>query len=446
MSKIRIIPIVISLILSSMVGAQSTVRLQGKVVNEATGEALTGVHVILLKSHRGTTTDEQGNFEFLLAQGRTAVLEFSFIGYTTIQRSVSTTEMEAGSTLVIALVSRTVELPTVTISRPGPEVVYQREDLHVGDYHANDHGLWVLTYERPQYWHSGSEAGSQVFREARLHLLDTNFVELCSVRIPGDAVRLHHDHANRTIVEGTRKAWMATLVHKEVLLTAMDLGTLREEILPWTDSLPDLLLGSTMSKSYPAFEHIGYNVGTKETGVFCHVQEDHTMELFRSQFKYMTGRDKVIAMDLEKETGIEREIIAGYMTGFQNDLYFHLPYAPLFVVHDTLCIFDHAKGMIHRSRPDLTAIDEIPISYQKDRSWSERLIQDKADGSVYAVFKKNLRTWLRKVDPSTGALGPISRLTDPFPEEVQVHGRHVYYVYRPYGSLQHRTLYREAIH
>jgi len=27
-----------------------------------------------------------------------------------------------------------------------------------------------------------------------------------------------------------------------------------------------------------------------------------------------------------------------------------------------------------------------------------------------------------------------------------VHGRHVYYVYRPYGSLQHRTLYREAIH
>ncbi|MBP7154968.1 MAG: hypothetical protein KBA60_03085, partial [Flavobacteriales bacterium] len=339
-----------------------------------------------------------------------------------------------------------VELPAVTITRPGPEVVYQREDLHVGDYHANDQGLWVLTYERPQYWHRDSEVGAQVFREARLHLLDTNFVELCSVRIPGDAVRLHHDHANRTIIEGARKAWMATLVNKEILLSAIDLKALREEILPWTDSLPDLLLGSTMSATYPAFEHIGYHVGKKETHVFCQVQDDHTMELFRSQYKYMTGRDKVIAMDLEKGTGIEREIIAGYMTGFQNDPYFVLPYAPLFVVHDTLCIFDHAKGMIRRSRSDLTAIDEIPISYQKDRVWNERLIQDRANGSVYAVFAKNLLTWLRKVDPSTGNLGPISRLTHPFPEEVKVHGRHAYYVYRPYGSLQHRTLYRESVH
>ena len=445
MFRIRIVPVTICLFLSSLLCAQSNVRLHGTVVNEATGTALAGVHVKLLKSDRGTTTDEQGNFEFLLVRGRSVVLQFSFVGYTTIQRKLSAFELEAGSKLVIALVSRMVELPAVTITLPGPELVYQREDLHVGDYHANDQGLWVLTYERPQYWHRDSEAGAQVFREARLHLLDTNFVELCSVRIPGDAVRLHHDHANRTIVEGTRKAWITTLVSKEVLLSVIELKTLREQILPWTDSLPDLLLGSTMSKTYPAFEHIGYNLGTKETRVLCQVQEDHTMELFRSQYKYMTGRDKVIAMDLEKETGIEREIIAGYMTGFQNDPYFVLPYAPLFVIHDTLCIFDHAKGMIHRSRSDLTAINDVPINYQKDRNWSERLIQNRANGSVYAVYSKNLRTWLRKVDPSTGNLGPMNKLTHPFPEEVQVHGRHVYYVYRPYGSLQHRTLYREAI-
>lgn len=445
MFKIRILPIVITLFLSGWVCAQSRVALHGNVVNGTTGQALEGVHVKLVKSDRGTTTDRQGNFEFLVVGGKPAVLEFSIVGYTTIQRKLSTAEVGSGALMVIALSSRTVELPAVTISRPGPEVVYQREDLHVGDYHANDQGLWILTYERPQYWHSDQEAGAQVFREARLHLLDTNFVELCSVRIPGDAVRLQHDHANRTIVEGTRKAWSATLANKEILLNVIDLKTLREEILPWTDSLPDLLLGSTMSKTFPAFEHIGYNVDTKETRVLCHVQEDHTMELFRSQYKYMTGRDKVIAMDLEKETGIEREIIAGYMTGFQNNLYFVLPYAPLFVVHDTLCIFDHGLGVIKRSRFDLSVIDEVPISYQLDGSWSERLVQDRSDGSVYAVFTKNLRTWLRKVDPSTGALGPISRLTNPFPEEVQVHGAHVYYVYRPYGSLQHRTLYREAI-
>lgn len=51
----------------------------------------------------------------------------------------------------------------------------------------------MLTYEKPRLWHREAEAGRQVYRDARLHLLDTNFVERCSVRLPTEVERLHHD-------------------------------------------------------------------------------------------------------------------------------------------------------------------------------------------------------------------------------------------------------------
>ena len=90
----------------------------------------------------------------------------------------------------------------------------------------------------------------------------------------------------------------------------------------------------------------------------CTITDARTLELFRSQYKYMQGRDKVIAMDLALETGIDAEIIAGYMTGFPDDLYFHPPYAPLFVINDTLCVFDHYRERIARYNSALHPIGE----------------------------------------------------------------------------------------
>lgn len=170
------------------------------------------------------------------------------------------------------------------------------------------------------------------------------------------------------------------------------------------------------------------------------------MELFRSQYKYMSGRDKVIAMDLELETGVDREVIAGYMTAFHDDPYFQLPYAPLFVVDDVLCVFDHTTDRIRRFHRDRGHERDVPIAYHHERGWDSCLLQDPASGAVHALFKRGPHTWLRHVDAGTGSMGDRMELTHPYPEAIRIYDGYVYYVYRPFGSLQHRTLYREALH
>src|SRR5690606_11308322 len=162
----------------------------------------------------------------------------------------------------------------------------------------------------------------------------------------------------------------------------VDRDTLYSAILPWTDTLAGKLLGNDLDRTFPEFDHLAYDPDTDRIIPFCTVTDRHVLSLFRSEYKYMSGRDKVIAMDLELETGIDREIIAGYMTGFYNNIYFSVPYAPLFVVNDTIFIFDHSEGTIRCFDRELSAIGEIPMTHQNDRSWKKELLQDPVSKSI----------------------------------------------------------------
>lgn len=441
----RSIGVLIAGMLAAAAMSQDLV-LRGRVIDAATGRGIVDAHVRLKGTSTIAVSDVNGSFVLACPGPAAVTMEVSRVGYATLELEADAQACMDQEPFTVRLLPRAVDLPEVTIDRPKPEVVYQRDDLHVGDYFTNADGVWVLTYERPRLLHREDEAGKQVFRDARLHLLGHDFVERSSVRLPTDVCRLRHDAVHRVVVEGTSTAWVAMQEGGEVFLSAIDLKTLYEQVLPWTDSIPGQLLGSDLDPTFPAFQHVGYDLMAKASHTICTVQDDFRMELFRSQYKYMSGHDKVVAMDLALDTGVDAEIIAGYMTGFHKDIYFRSPYAPLFVVNDTLCVFDHYKERVRRYLPDHRMVDEIPIAYHRDRNWKHQLLQDRKDGSVYALYARNLRTWLRRVDPATGQLGPERALDHPFPEEVQVHDGYAYFIYRPYGSLQHRTLYRQAIH
>lgn len=417
-------------------------RLHGTVLDSLTGKPLQHVHVVA-EGRPSTTTDRPGQFSFPWNADDRLRLRLTLTGYA--ERTVVVERAAAEKESVrLLLVPDIDELGTVVV-RPGPQVVYQRTDLHVGAFHVNDDGLWVLAYDRPGLWHRQEDAGQQVLKNARLYLLDTLFQERAYIAIPGPVLALRHDHARRPIVEGAKEAWVAWSSGDSIVLATLSKETLHTAVLPWTDSIPGRLLGNNLTATYPAFEHIAYDPAHDELRTICSVEDAHLVQLFRSQYKYMSGRDKVIAMDLEKETGIDREIHAGYMTAFHTDILYKVPYAPLFVVRDTLCVFDRYKGAIRRFTTALVPEGEVPFAEGKGRDRWSHLVQDPASGTVYSVYEQGVHTWLRSVDVSTGAFGTITMLSHPFPEELQVHGGYAYYVYRTYGSLQRRTLYREAL-
>lgn len=373
-------------------------------------------------------------------------IRFSAPSYRPKELAVRWSEQPEKSRISIRLSS--FELPAVQVVRPKPEVIFQRPDLHAADLLINDEGIWVLAYEHPRMLRAEGESGQEILRDVRLVLLDSSYREFASCPVPEEVKGLRRDLHNTVVIEGTSRAFGVARVADGIELIPFGLEDLRSKVLPWTDSIPGWVLGSNTDKVMPAFDHIAFDPTIDSMRVVCTVMDTFMLSLFRSEYKYLKGPEKVVAMNLASELGVDKEVVAGYMSGFQHNIWFKPVYAPLFVVGDTMLVFDHASARLWKFTRDFKEAGRVPLPYLskvEGRDWSGRIIQDRKVGVLYAVFERNGYQWLRTIDPVTGLLGERTRLTYRYPERTQVFNGSVYYVYRPFESLQKRSIYREKV-
>lgn len=85
--------------------------IKGKVTDSADGNPLGGVSVVLAGTKTGTTTDINGNFSLPVSAGsQNTVLEFSFVGYETVRKTVN-----GGGPILVALSATTSENSEVIV-------------------------------------------------------------------------------------------------------------------------------------------------------------------------------------------------------------------------------------------------------------------------------------------------------------------------------------------
>lgn len=105
--KIRLLLVLFSFGFSLITLAQS--RVEGRVVDAATQQPLTGVSIKIKGTNEGTVSDADGKF-ILNVSGGNNVLQFSFVGYTTSEVTAA-----SGQTLTVSLQPSREELQELTI-------------------------------------------------------------------------------------------------------------------------------------------------------------------------------------------------------------------------------------------------------------------------------------------------------------------------------------------
>jgi hypothetical protein len=437
------VPLVVAAVGSLLTGHAQQIQAI-LVLDSAGGAPVPGVAVAVDGELRGFT-DAQGQMQATWKHAGSVVLRFEHTGYRSREVHL---KAKQDAPLQVYLVQRDLMLPAITIGLAAPEEVFRRSEWHAADLLINAEGLWVLAYEHPRLVRAEADAGKEILRDVRLVLLDTAFQEVASCPVPEDVLGLRHGLRSEVLIEGTRTAFAVGRNGDEIVLQPFGLAELRNSVLPWTDSIPGYVIGSNAQADYPALDHLAYDPFKDTLRRICTVVDSFMMDLFRSEYKYLKGPDKVLAMNLATELGVDKETVAGYMVGFSHNIWYRPLYAPLFVVGDTLLVFDHARGRLRKFSRLFVEGPSAPLAYlQKGevRWWTGRVIQDRAGQQVYAEYERNGSEWLREVDPITGRLGSPVRLTERYPQRVQVFAGYVYYIWRPAGSMQKRSIYREKL-
>jgi hypothetical protein len=111
-------------------------------------------------------------------------------------------------------------------------------------------------------------------------------------------------------------------------------------------------------------------------------------------------------------------------------------------------VFDYPKDRLVIFNRVGESLDTIPIyhHYQpKKTGWQKQLIQDNVTGVIYAQYENDGNMFLGIVDVKTGEISEKVKLHYKYVEKIRVHNNKVFYIYRPFESIQKRFLYKEKL-
>ncbi len=426
----------------------------GEVIDASTNKPISGVNVY--SNLFGTSTNSKGEFS-IKVDSFPSSLTFSHIAYKELKYGLELRKLEEDNFFIeVKLFFDSIELDgTVITAKAEPVVVFESKLRHVSDFEFIEDQLIVLTYSSQKSFKSQEEYGTEIFNEARIYLADENQNVKDSLSFGRGEYQLEKSFRNLPILKRKKDVIQFSVLENK-LDTSVILKDLYNSIIkPTIDSIGDLYYVSNFNSSFPAFEYYAFDKRDSTYAMVRSISDDFGVEMMRSEYKYLTNRQRVEANNMAIRTGIDKKIIGAYMRGFTSQKYFETPYSPLFVLNDTILIFDHYKDHFYRISRWNNVIDSVAFSYHKkqrydqkmipNNSWNKELYLDKKTSKIWTGYDKNGYTYLKEISLEDASLGRPNKLFHRYIEKLQIRDGFAYYVYRPFESSQKKYLYKEKL-
>ncbi|MFP5470218.1 MAG: hypothetical protein ACLGGV_01345 [Bacteroidia bacterium] len=329
------------------------------------------------------------------------------------------------------------ELPDVLIfAERKPDTVFGSPVYSVEDFLLVDSTMLLLAYE-------------QTLRKgASLLLVDYEQNVLLKHPLNFYATNVFTDYSGKHYVYGDEQYYRINIHNTHLYLEKIEADIFLDFTQRVIDSVHQKYYFSNYQDIYPAFSFFSWANEDSTAKEIHKVEDAFMMELYRSEYKYVPPQEKLWARRQEQKTGIDKEIWIGAVY-FTQSLYYKPAYAPMTIFADTAYIFDHYSDKLFKldTRTDKKT-DSIAINYhhvmRKDK-WKQPLLFDDAQHEAYALFENTGNLYLRTIDVNSGKISSTFKLHYRYVETIKVHKGYVYYIYRPFESLQKKFIYRERI-
>ncbi|MCC5924571.1 MAG: hypothetical protein JJT77_12360, partial [Crocinitomicaceae bacterium] len=222
-----------------------------------------------------------------------------------------------------------------------------------------------------------------------------------------------------------------------------------EQIKPIASEYAEKVFFSNYNPLFPAVDYFVVDKKDSSYQALLYVEDAEIMEHYRAEYKYVDVRTKLWAWDMEIASGIDREVWVGAAV-FTNSLYYEPPFVPFFTQSDTAYISDHYKNQLYKFSidEDIILVDSIAIDYHLEKrktGWRRVVLQDPITEKTFILYDKAGYSNIRELCASDGALSQTMPLFYRYVEKVAVYDNWVYYIYRPFGSIQKKYLYKEPL-
>lgn len=409
-------------------------QVKSVVVESETRQPIQGVLVEWGNKKKATVSDQQGRIE--IAQSKSGYIIQS-IGFESQNLTVLPD--------TIFLIQSIYALPSISVSS-APDSVFGHKQYHVADFVFWNNQLTMLLYEHEKYFKKSTE-GRELWEGAWIAQLNEKGKITFSFAISEPAERLH--------LSPTGECYLLTENHvfqlvnepsKNLVLVSSEF--FREQVLPISGSLGNKIIFQTFTEDFPEYAYYFYEKGKESALLVEQVADSMTLELFKSQYKYLPGYKKKEALQIQLDTGIPKEIVGGYMTGFQHDLYYHDPKAIAVQLKSSWEIYNFSQSRITKvdSAGQIVTTDFNADLIELEKKNEVVSIQKMSNGNLIFIVKgKNGYVDLFQSNSVTGKLEKMKTLYWNYTKHVTIHENKVFYLYRPFEGRETWYIYSEKL-
>jgi hypothetical protein len=327
------------------------------------------------------------------------------------------------------------DLHPVTVSDHMVDTVFGTWKYSIADYEFMEDKLVLLTYEKS-------------LEHATIRLADAGQKVLSSFELPDEAKKLYRDYMGCINVICTDHIYRITVKDNVLHLGSLPVEDYTKFIMPCVDSADENIYFSNYQPDYPQFTYYAFNEPGKVIAPVKTIGDPEEIHAYNMEYYFLKPRDRIYARKLADFYGVDKHRLAASMSGLTSSMYYTPLYSPLFVMHDTICVFDHSSNAIFKYNSRLDQLDSIPVDYNHPKNWREwknEVIIDKEENKAYALYEKNGFYYLKGIDMHTGKIKSSFKLTNQYVEKIKIKNGYVYYIYRPFESLQEKFVYKELI-
>lgn len=413
----------------------SIAQQRGKVISFNTKKPITGAVVKWTNGKQFAVTDEKGEFAIPVSNNGYVVQSIGYYDYNS-----------TNLTKVVELVEQIYQLPVLGIT-DAPDSVFGSVKYSVGDFVWWNGKLTMLLYEHEKLIKPISET-RDLWENAWIAQVDSFGKIVSSFQINEPAERFHQTPTGACFVL-TEHSVFQLQAEPFLHLDKLSYESFRQEFEPICGFLNSNIVFHTFTEEYPEFSYFLLKEGSSEPQELTRIADSLTMELFKSEYKYMNGRAKRIAYQYELDYGVPKEIVAGQMTRFKDSPYYRDPVAKIVQHENYWSIFNISQGEVLSIN-----FDGVPMKQVKmcgDRNLSNLPTKEKILNVQYDPEKKEIVcfTQLRTGESSFNVLkedGSLEFKKNLYWQHVrnpQIKNGRVYYLYRPYESRNNWYLYAE---
>ena len=408
---------------------------RGKVISFNTKKPISGAVVKWSNGKQFAVTDEKGEFVIPNSSNGYVVQSIGYYDYTTTKIG-----------RLIELTEQIYQMPVLSITDK-PDSIFGSIKYSVGDFVWWNGKLTMLLYEHEKLFKPASEK-RDLWEDAWIAQVDSFGKIISSFHINEPAERFHLAPTGACFVL-TENSVFQLQSEPFLHLDKLSYQSFRQEFEPICGFLNSNIVFHTFTEEYPEFSFYLLKKDSNDPIELEHVADSITMELFKSEYKYMDGRAKRIAYQYELDYGVPKEIVAGQMTRFKESLFYRDPVAKIVQLEKSWSIFNISQGQVLNVNAEGEFINRVNMLGERNLSnlpVKEKILNVQYDPETKEVVCfTQLRTGesMLYVLKEDGSLVLEKNLYWRHIRNPQIKNGRVYYLYRPFESRNNWYLYAE---